>query len=200
MLIGLTGGPGAGKSTAAGYLKKQGVAVISGDEIGKEVIENGPAVLKMLKRDFGSSIIDNKGRLDRRKLGGLVFGHDKELKKLNRIVHPRLLRILRARINDYKRRRRTDLIVVDAALIFEWGIGAWFDIVLTVSANRDIRISRLIKSGLSRSEAVKRISSQIPQRVKASRADYVIENNGSRGRLKREISLCLERLKRGTIR
>ncbi len=186
-LIGLTGGPGAGKSLAAYYLKRKGAAVISGDDIGREVISAFPVVLKRLAKEFGKEILNPDGSFDRKKTGQLVFGDPRALKKLNSIVHPYLLKLLKAKIRKSVAKSARRIVIVDAALIYEWGIEDWFDAILVVTSNRDIRIKRLVSGGLTRSEAVGRMNSQIPQREKAARADYVIENNGRKIALRNRI-------------
>lgn len=187
-VIGLTGGPGAGKSLAAGYLKEGGAIVISGDEAGRAVLAKYPLTLEKLSKAFGASILADNGSLDRKKLGRIVFSDPKAMKKLNKIVHPYLLKILRSEIRGWKTRQSRNLIVVDAALIYEWGIEKWFDLILVVRAKRDNRIKRLKDAGLTRKEAEDRIRSQISQRSKASRADFVIDNDTSKSDLRRKIA------------
>ena len=91
MVLGLTGGPGAGKSLAAEYLREKGAVIISGDEAGRQVIRRYPSTLKKLIRVFGGAIVTDDGILDRRKLGRFVFGDPVAMKKLNDIIHPILL-------------------------------------------------------------------------------------------------------------
>lgn len=197
MIVGLTGGPGAGKSQAAEYLRAKGAVIISGDEAGRQVIRRYPSTAKKLTRVFGSSILADDGILDRRKLGRLVFGDPRAIKKLNAIIHPNLLRILKSEIKKAKSRKKRGLVIVDAALIYEWGIEKWFDTILVITAMREIRIQRLSDSGLTRKEAVARIGSQIPQQRKAAMADYVIQNDSGRSQLKREITRFLKNLESG---
>jgi len=185
IVIGLTGGPGVGKSLAAEYLEDDGAVILSGDEAGRKAVEI-PAVKRRLMRAFGSEISDSRHAIDRRKLGATVFDNAEALGTLNEIVHPTLLRILKAELIEYKK-KRAPLIVIDAALIFEWGIADWCDYLLVVTAKKDIRIGRIIKSGLTRKEAASRIRSQISDSVKVALADYVIANNGSRSDLRRNV-------------
>ncbi|OGC96344.1 MAG: dephospho-CoA kinase [candidate division Zixibacteria bacterium RBG_16_53_22] len=185
VIIGLTGGPGTGKSLAAKFLRNKGAVVLSGDEAGKRAVETRSVRDKLVKA-FGREILKRDGGLDRRKLGRIVFGDPDELEKLNDIVHPGLLRILKADLEEQKR-KRVRLVVIDAALIFEWMIANWCDYILVVTARRDIRMERLIKSGLTRKEAIDRINSQIPDRDKAALADYVIENNGTKAEFRRKV-------------
>ncbi len=194
-LIGLTGGPGAGKSLAAYYLRLKGAAIISGDDTGREVIESFPEVLKDLVKEFGKTILNPDDTLNRKKMGQIVFRNPEALKKLNAIVHPYLLELLKNKINKSKEKPSRNIIVVDAALIYEWKIESWFDSVLVITAKREIRVNRLMSFGMSKSEAKQRISSQIPQVEKANRADYVISNNGHKIALRNKIYAFLKTVK-----
>lgn len=187
ILIGLTGGPGAGKSLAAKYLEFKGAVIISGDETGKEVLESSSSMLNKIRRNFGDSYFNADGSLDRKGLARTVFGNSAKLKKLNAIVHPPLLRLLKSKIDRYRKSSSKKIVVVDAALIYEWGIEDWFDRVLVITASRSIRIARMMQAGLTRKEAENRIRSQIPQKIKAARADFVIDNNGGRIALRNKI-------------
>ncbi|UCE65577.1 MAG: dephospho-CoA kinase [Candidatus Zixiibacteriota bacterium] len=195
ILIGLTGAPGAGKSLAAEYLKRKGAIVISGDDTGREVLETYPESLKSLVKTFGKGILNPDGSLDRKCLGRLVFADSEKLKKLNSIIHPYLLKLLKSKINKYRKSASRKLIVVDAALIFEWGIENWFDYILVVTANRTNRIKRLVNSGLCRREAENRIGSQIPQSKKAAKADFIIENNDGKIALRNKVYGLLKKIK-----
>ncbi len=195
-IIGITGGPGVGKSLVAQYLEEGGAIVLSGDDAGREAARKVPIVLKRLVNAFGESILKKDGSLDRRLVGRMVFSDPAAREKLNRIVHPHLLKTLKTWIRQHRVRFSEKLVVVDAALIFEWGIADWFDYILVVTARRDLRIKRMMDSGLSKKEAADRISSQIPQRTKAALADYVIENNGGRSILRKKVDEFLDLLQR----
>ncbi len=194
ILIGLTGVPGAGKSLAADYLRRKGAVIISGDDTGREVLETFPKLPESLVKAFGKGILNPDGSLDRKCLGRIVFADSGKLKKLNSIIHPHLLKLLKFKINKYRKSVSGKLIVVDAALIFEWGIESWFDHILVVTANRANRIRRLTGSGLSRREAENRIGSQIPQGKKAAKADFVIENNGGKIALRNKVYGLLKKI------
>ncbi len=196
LIIGLTGGPGAGKSLVAKCLEERGAIILSGDDAGREVVGGIPIVKRRLVNAFGDSILRDDGSLNRRRLGRMVFADPSAREKLNGIVHPHLLKTLKTWVKKRRTRFPKKLIVVDAALIFEWGIADWFDYVLVVSARRDLRLKRMMNSGLSRKEAADRISSQIPQRTKVSLADYVIENNHSKPILRKKVDEFLDFLQR----
>lgn len=195
MILGLTGGPGTGKSLAAECLKSKGAIVLSGDDAGKRVVEDYPLILKKLANTFGNAILKQDGTLNRQSLGRLVFGDESALRALNAIVHPQLLKILKGDLKKYSSKKGR-LIVIDAALIYEWGIANWCDYMLVVSAKRDLRIKRLTERGLSRAEAADRIASQIPDSEKKALADFVIENNGTKAELRKQIDKLFAGIKR----
>ena len=195
-IIGLTGVPGAGKTAAAEYLQERGTLLLSGDRIGREVVEDNPALLRRLVRTLGKSILKEDGIMDRERVGRMVFADPATLAELNAIIHPPLLRALKTKMKAAGKKHPKRLIVVDAALIFEWGIADWFDYILVITARRDLRLKRLVRSGLTLRRASLRIGSQIPQRIKAALADYVIENNGSKADLRKKLDEFLVILKR----
>jgi len=182
-VIGLTGGPGVGKTEVAKILRKHKAIIISGDDTGREIIDKNPAVLKKLVTIISDDILLPNKKLNRKKLGSLVFGNYENMRKLNEIIHPPLLKSLKAKIKTNRDKHPKRIIVVDAALIFEWGIANWFDYILVVTARRDIRLKRLTQNGLSIRQANARIASQILQRTKEKLADFVIENNGTKNSL-----------------
>jgi len=176
-IIGLTGCPGAGKSVVANIIKNMGAVIISGDEIGKEIVDNNPKILQSLIDIFGMDIVNEEGNLQRRKLGKLVFSSSSAMKKLNGVVHPVLLLELKKRIDNHRSTNPDKALIIDAALIYEWGIADWFDKIITVFADYWLRIKRLTAAGLSEKEAHDRTDSQLDQNEKIRRADYTIENN-----------------------
>ena len=195
ILIGLTGVPGTGKSLAAEYLEEMGALIISGDQTGKDIVEDIPEILPNIVSEFGNEILSPDGSLNRKSLGHIVFADNSKLEKLNSIIHPPLIELLMARIDEYRRLEITSIIVVDAALIFEWGIENWFDHILVVTADESIQLKRLMDSGLSKKDAENRIKSQISQNKKADKADFVIENNGSKAELRDKVAEFLTEIK-----
>ena len=188
VLIGLTGGPGVGKSEAAKMLSEKGAKIISADAIGHDILRHNKSVRNKVIKLLGRDVLDNKSEFDRRKIGAIVFSDTEMMLAFNRLIHPVLLKQLKAELLRYSGNKRHKMIVIDAALIFEWRIADWFDIILTINALRNIRLNRICSFGLSIDKAKKRIASQIPQRQKISLSDYVIENNASRQKLKTKIN------------
>jgi len=195
-VVGLTGCPGAGKSVVAEIFGKLGAEVVSGDELGKEVVEKSANMRYALSEEFGKDILDEDGNLRRRELGKIAFSSKSNLEKLNRLVHPQLLLELQRMIEEHRSTLPKGLMIVDAALIFEWGIADWFDKTMTVYADYWLRLKRLKSLGLSDKEAADRTESQIDQDEKIKRADYTIENNGLMKLLNPQIEKLMDRLLR----
>ncbi|MFH1010253.1 MAG: dephospho-CoA kinase [bacterium] len=184
LLIGLTGGPGAGKSTVAQILASKGAAVISGDELGRRALRRFPELKEALRRRYGDSLFTARGVLKRRALGQIVFRDKREVAWLNHRMFPKIYELLR---EDIKRLGRThSIIVVDAAMIFEWGIEKDFDLVWVVIAPQELAERRMVRTDrLSSEEIRQRLRFQIPPHEKARRAQSVIRNSGSRRELRR---------------
>lgn len=175
IVIGITGGIASGKTEVAKVFAKRGAVILSGDEIGKEVVEKNRNVLQELVKTFGNSILKKNGTLNRRKLGELAFASPRSKNKLNRIVHPRLLGELRKRI---RKQKKNTVVVVDAALIVEWGLEKELDCLIFVESKREDKIKRLQKEkDYSQKEAMDRIKSQLPEKIKKKKADYIIRND-----------------------
>jgi dephospho-CoA kinase len=177
MRIGLTGGVGCGVTEVAKRLHSKGVRVISGDQIGYQALKT-PQVKNLLIQQFGPEILDEGGEVDRDRLGNIVFSDPEALRDLNRIIHPTLLDMLQREVAAVEAESGT--AVVDAALIFEWGLQGFFHKIIVVDAPLELRIQRTMqRSGLSREHVIQRIRSQRPLEQKMEAADIVIVNDGT---------------------
>jgi len=178
MVVGVTGGIATGKTSVCLIFKRLGAIVIDADQIGKEIVKDDKRILSELVAAFGRDILTGNGCLDRRKLGKIVFAHPEARRKLNQILHPPLLKRLHTAIELAREKDPDGIIVVDAALIVEWGIVSWFDALVVVVSSRRDQIERLVKKGgLTFREAEERVDSQLPTREKVLRAHYVIPND-----------------------
>lgn len=179
ILIGITGGIASGKTEVALVFQKLGAEILSGDEIGKDVVDKNPQLLKRLVKTFGDEILDSKKRLNRKKLGKIAFSSPSLTEKLNRIVHPFLLENLKEKIESLRRKSDKKIVVVDAALIVEWGLQKKLDYLVLVDCSKEKRVKRLIKQrGYTRKEAEQRIKAQFPESKKRKHADFIIKNAG----------------------
>jgi len=193
MLIGLVGQIGTGKSEAARILKRNhGAFIISADKIGRNVVDKNPVVLKRLVKAFGSTILTKSGNLKRKALGRIAFASDDRKKKLNEIVHPLLLKELEKQSKTAQ--KKYEIVVIDAALLIDWGWNKKVDYTILIHAGNEIKISRLVKKGLSRSEALMRITSQLKFRELKKHADFIILNNKSLSHLEKRIDEIVEKL------
>lgn len=185
MIIGITGGIASGKTEVAKVFQKKGATVISGDEIGKEVVEKNPAVLKKLVKNFGKEILNSNGKLNRKKLGEIAFANEMNKQKLNKIVHPELLRELKRRITKFRKTRNPrKILIVDAALIVEWKLYKNLDKLILVTSTKQKRLARLKHLGLSKKIAQDRIERQVTDSKRRRYTDFVITNNSSLKQLK----------------
>ncbi len=182
LVVGVTGGAGAGKTTLARFLGELGATVIEADRVGHEVL-GLPEVREQLVRAFGPEILAPDGTVDRKKLGQRTFADPRALQTLTRIVKPWIV----ARIQEAIRRAPTEIVVVDGALIYEYGVEHLFDRIVVVTAPEDLRLRRFMaKTGYPEAVARRLLQQQMPEEEKIRRADHVVYNTGSLNRLEHE--------------
>jgi dephospho-CoA kinase len=178
LVIGLTGSIGTGKSEAARYLTQLGAAVINADQVGHEAYTPQSEAWHNVVGAFGKEILDSNGEIDRKKLGAIVFSNPDQLSRLNQIMHPLMARMVAEKIEDL-RGQGVEVVVVEAALLFEAGWDSLVEEVWVTDSSEDLVIQRLSeRNGLTQEEARKRISSQMDRSERLSRADLVIDNSG----------------------
>lgn len=182
LLVGIGGNMGSGKSTVASELKRYGAKIIDADEMGWSMLAKGTDEYHKLVKAFGRGILTKAGNIDRRSLGKLAFASKASLAKLNAIVHPALLEKVRAEID----RNRKGLVVVDAALLFAWGLDREVDVAILVTAADRLKIKRLVDAGMKEEDVVARLKLQPPDSKIWRRADFVLENKGSFAELRRK--------------
>ena len=178
MVIGLTGSIGTGKSEAARQLEALGASIISADQVGHEAYTPNTEAWEQVVAAFGDDILQDDGEIDRRKLGAVVFSDPGQLEKLNQIMHPRMARMVADKIEEL-RDQGVEVVVVEAALLFEAGWDSLVEEVWVTDSTEQVVIERLKqRNGMSEEEARKRISSQMGRTERLERSDYVIENSG----------------------
>jgi dephospho-CoA kinase len=177
MIVGITGNIAAGKSTVCSMIREEfGVHAITADKVGHDILENNPKVKHDLVNSFGAQILNDDGSISRRKLGNLVFNDSNAMDFLNNTIWPYLLYEVDEQLQRSK--RLYQMLILDAALIFEWNARNRVNVVVTVYADDEIRIKRLMRNQrLDEIEARLRIASQMPQEEKKKQADYTIPNN-----------------------
>lgn len=177
-VYGLTGGIGAGKSTVCSLLQELGVAVVKGDEVGRQVVAKDSDGLAAIVSAFGEDILDSSGALDRRKLGALVFNDAAKRRQLEEIMHPLVKQRSRA-IFEELTRNGVPIIVYESALLFETQRHHEMQGTIVVSASAAQRVARVQqRDGSTAEEVHARIRAQMPEAEKCRLADYVLDNNG----------------------
>jgi len=175
--IGVTGGIGCGKSTAAGYLLELGFPVVDTDHLARAVVERGSDGLREVIDAFGSSILLEDGSLNRADLARRVFSDPREMERLEAIVHPRIHRAWQAEIDGWKAEQQSMGFVI-VPLLFEKGYADGFDRVISVGCSHPSQINRLARRGWNRDEIERRMSFQWPVDRKMEAADRVVWTEG----------------------
>ena len=181
LLVGLTGGIGSGKSTAARLLAGRGAVVLDSDAFARESVSKGSPGFERVVRLFGTGILRPDGDLDREGLADIVFHDDRLRAELEDIVHPEVRRRIAEEIGSHIGTEH--VVVVDSPLLFETGSAGSFQVVVVIVATPETRIARLAARGMDPQDARARLASQMPLEEKAARADIVLDNEGSLGQL-----------------
>jgi dephospho-CoA kinase len=188
-IIGLTGGIGSGKSTAARFLAQLGAEVIDLDKVGNEALKKGKNSYKKAVREFGETILGKDGEIDRAKLGGIVFKDRKALKLLNNIVHPEIDKTVAEKTWQF-RHRGIKVVVLEAAAMLEAEKAWQVDEVWVTIAPEKVVLERLKqRSGYNEVEVKARIHSQMTNEERIKRARVVINNDGTLDNLKTRIKV-----------
>jgi dephospho-CoA kinase len=186
--VGLTGNIGSGKSTVARLLAGLGAAVVDADALAREAVED-PAVLRRIAAELGDALVSG-GALDRRATGRLVFADEGARGRLNAIVHPWVRQRSAERVAALEAARTPPpVIVLDIPLLYENGLERGLDAVIVVSAPLARRSARVAgRSGLEPSAVRERDAAQMPLEEKAARADFVLDNGGTREALEHQVA------------
>jgi dephospho-CoA kinase len=183
LVVALTGGIGAGKSTVAQNFAELGALVIDADQLARMAIERGSDGFDEVLLRFGDEIILN-GDIDRKKLAEIVFSDESARKDLEKIIHPRVQAIFAEVVADLE---QDDILIYEIPLLVETDASEKFDYIITVEADMELRKARLLKKGLYISQIEKRIAAQATQESREAIADTVIYNDGDEDSLLRQV-------------
>ena len=179
-IVGLVGRAGSGKSAVANALAADGATVIEADLVGHEVTDLDPEVRAALAREYGDDVYRPDGRLDRERVAARVFGDPAARARLDRLVHPRLVARLGERLEGLRARGTRGVVVLDAALLLEWGLERDCDAVIAVTALQAEQVRRLVGSrGWTEAEARSRLLAQRTDEAFCAAADVTLDNTGS---------------------
>lgn len=183
LVVGLTGGIGAGKSTVAELFARLGALVIDADQLARMAIERGSDGFADVMLRFGEDVIVN-GDIDRKKLAEIVFSDEQARKDLEAIIHPRVQALLAEAVADLD---HDDILIYEIPLLVETGAAEKFDYIITVESEIELRKERLLKKGLYISQIEKRMASQASEEARTAVADSVIRNDGDEDSLLRQV-------------
>jgi len=176
--VGLTGSIAVGKTFVTSVLAELGCHVIDADELAREVVAPGKPALQKVAAEFGSELLQSDGTLDRAKLGAIVFADSGRRQLLNSILHPYIIAEQDQRLREWEAEDPDGIGVVDAALMIESGGYKRFDKLIVVHCRPEVQLERLmLRNGLSREEAERRVSAQMDQEEKKKFADYLIDTS-----------------------
>jgi dephospho-CoA kinase len=209
--VGLTGGLGSGKSTVASIFQELGAAVVSADQLGRQLMQPGEPVYAAIVKTFGQGVVRADGSLDRKALAELAFQHN-QADTLNHIVHPAVIAAEEEWMRGIFAADPRRVAIVESALIFEvekWGTApGWaqrFDRIILVTAPDEMKIARFValmmasdgrEEALVGADARARMAMQIPDLEKAGRCEYVIDNSASLEQTRKRVEEIYQELAR----
>lgn len=187
MILGVTGNIASGKSLVAELLRRRGARVLSADQLAREIVAPGSALLAELAELFGAEVIGSDGGLNREILADIVFADEGARQRLNALLHPAIGRLAEERLAQLAA-SAAPLIVYEAPLLYEAGAEGRVDKVLVVTVSPKVQLERLCRRDrLDEEAASQRVAAQMPQADKVARADYLVDNSGSRAELEQRV-------------
>ena len=184
-IIGLTGGIGSGKSFVAARFAELGIRVVNADAVAREVVAKGEPALARIREHFGEDIVLPTGELDRRALRGIIFADPAQKKWLENLLHP----IIRLRIVDQLQAATSPYAILESPLLLETDQHLLVEKIIVVDVDEATQIARASARDGSDVEQIKSIiASQMPRAEKLKKADFVIDNSGSREATERQVA------------
>jgi len=200
-VLGLTGGIATGKSTVSAILKKAGCVIIDADRIAREVVKKGLPAYRKIIDTFGDNILSPDGEIDRSALGDIIFNDPQKKQLLNRIVHPYVSKETNLQLKHIEKTHPNTIVILDIPLLLEAQIHKALSEVIVVYVPEHTQIKRLMqRDGISETDALARINSQMPIEEKKNLATIVIDNSGTRENTRKQILEIFQRFKRQTYK
>lgn len=190
LIVGLTGGMGCGKSTAAALFADRGFRRLDADRVIRDEILTDPEVIRIILARFGPEVLDEAGRVRRGRVAEVVFADPVQLEWLENLLHPRLL----ARWREIFAAAEGEAFMVEVPLLFEKGLENWFDFTVCVTTGSATQLRRLEQRGISPELARQRLVKQLPLARKCELADHVLLNDGSPEFLREQVNALADRL------
>jgi len=194
--LGLTGGIGSGKSTVARMFADLGAHVLDADELVREMLGPGGEAVDAVSEAFGQGVLHPEGSVDRKKLAQRVFGDEDARRRLEAILHPRVVAARRRQIHEKAPRMGPDSVFLsEAALIFEASTWPEFDAIVLVIAPVEVRKARLLAAGWTPEDIERRMAAQWPDGRKVALADWVVDNGGTDAHTRAQVEALWKRFK-----
>jgi len=188
MIIGITGGSGAGKSFVAGFFEEKGFKKVDADAIAKNIMNEDKDLAESIRLTFGEEYVTSDGKVDRRALGRLVFADEKKREILNSMTHPKILEEIE------KQAYSSDNVIIDIPLLKGSSVEKICDLKIAVLCPREIRIRRIVeRDNIDKQTAINRINSQLTDEEFIESTDVQIANNGNREELIKQIENIMMR-------
>lgn len=179
VIVGITGGIGSGKSTVSDYLISKGFKVIKSDDLGKKLMKDDKDLKNKIIEEFGEESYTSDGELDRKYLASKVFATEESTKKINSIVHPVVIDKIIELLEKYGNAGE-ELLFVESALMFESGMAEGYDYIITIYADEDKIVERVVKrNNLTPEEVSQRLEKQMSIEQKRKLSDFTLSNNGT---------------------
>jgi dephospho-CoA kinase len=198
--VAVTGGAGSGKTSVCNRLKELGVKVISADEMARKAVAPGSEALAKIIRYFGDTVLLADGTLNRKMLRRMIVDDDDARLSLERFLHNEITKLIQKNVVCAEK-EGCRIVVIEVPLLFELGMKEKFDWVVVVSADKGLRVKRLMeRDQTSRDEAQDLVNVQMPDELKISQADYVVWNEGSMKKLIASVDVLFKDLNKITKR
>jgi dephospho-CoA kinase len=192
--VAVTGGAGSGKTSVCNRLKELGVKVISADEMAREAVAPGSTAFKKIVHYFGNTILLSDGTLNRKKLRKMITDDSDVRLAMERFIHHEIAKLILKNV-VFAEKEGSRMVVIEVPLLFELDMKEKFDWVVVVSADKELRVKRLMeRDQTSRDEAMHLIDVQMPEKEKINRADYVVRNEGSMEKLVESVDILFNNL------
>jgi len=190
-VIGLTGGIATGVSTVAQMFHELGAIIIEADKIARDVVEPGTQTYRKIVETFGREVLSADGTIDRKRLGQIVFADDAARRRLNRITHSAIRRLIEEEVERLRGSNPDAIVLIDVPLLLDTTGPDTFDMdgVIVVTAAKDAQIERLMRRDtLPEEDAQRRVAAQRPVDEKAEEADWIVRNTGSLEETRRQVA------------
>jgi dephospho-CoA kinase len=192
--LGVTGGVGSGKSAVCKYLAQKGLTVISADDLARRAVLKGTTAYQNIVSHFGNGVVSANGELDRKQLRKMIIRNPVNKQTLESFVHPEVFRLMGVEF-EAASRRAEPIVAVEVPLLFELGLKEFFDFILTVYADKAIRVRRMMqRDQISESDAESLAGIQMPDEEKIRQSDFVIDNSGDMNQLNEKMCGFYEKL------